>query len=345
MFNIIESKKWLFGISGAIILVGIISMAFRGFNLDVDFKGGTAIGINMGQDFETSEITEIITQTIGIKPSTVQKAGDSGHEVVIKMEELSSEQREAVYNAIAERYGLEAGQEEFEGDHVHGNELDIEGDDPELVQEIEDAQVHDDELNSPEDYNEETGRKYSGAALLYSDNFSATVGKELQRSAIWASVIAVILMLAYISFRFKFTFGVAAIIALVHDVLVMLTAYTLLWIPINMSFVAAILTILGYSINATIVIFDRVRENIKSSKKPDYAEIANRSVWQTMSRSINTSITTLLTITALYVVGVESIKDFALPLMVGIIAGAYSSMFISAPVWVMLNSKKVKAKK
>lgn len=163
---------------------------------------------------------------------------------------------------------------------------------------------------------------------------SPTVGKEMQTSALLAVIIAVALMLVYISVRFEFLSGCAAVCALIHDVLIMLSFYSIFGIAINTTFIAAILTILGYSINATIVLFDRVRENQKLTRKETFSNIVNTSVWQTMLRSLNTSITTLATIIVLFFVGVDSIKEFSLPITVGVVAGFYSSVFLSGNIWV-----------
>ena len=163
---------------------------------------------------------------------------------------------------------------------------------------------------------------------------SPTVGKEMQTSAILAVIIVVALMLVYISLRFEFLSGCAAVVALIHDVLIMLGFYSMFQIPVNTTFIAAILTILGYSINATIVLFDRVRENQRLQRKELFVNTVNTSVWQTMTRSLNTSITTLITLIVLFFVGVDSIKEFALPITVGVVAGFYSSVFVSGNIWV-----------
>lgn len=162
---------------------------------------------------------------------------------------------------------------------------------------------------------------------------SPTVGKEMQTSALLAVIIAVALMLIYISLRFEFLSGCAAVVALVHDVLIMCGVYSIFQLPINTTFIAAILTILGYSINATIVLFDRVRENQKLTRKETFVNIVNTSVWQTMLRSLNTSLTTLATLIVLFFVGVDSIKEFALPITVGVVVGFYSSVFLSGNIW------------
>ncbi len=177
------------------------------------------------------------------------------------------------------------------------------------------------------------------AALIEQDKFGAKIGDEIRRDAIISVIIATIGILLYITFRFEFRFGISAIVALVHDVLIALTVYSLFRIPINSSFVAAMLTIVGYSINDTIVVFDRIRENLKSVNKKDYKALVNDSISQTLVRSINTSFTTLIAIVTLYVLGVEAIKDFALPLIVGVLAGTYSSIFIASPIWFMLKKE------
>lgn len=181
---------------------------------------------------------------------------------------------------------------------------------------------------------------YPYAELVESNDISGTVSKEMQQAALQATTIAGIAMLLYISVRFRdIRAGGSAIIALLHDVLVVLAAYALFRIPVNNGFIAVLLTILGYSVNSTIVIFDRIRENKGNFKSYEMAERINKSIGQTLARSIHTSLTTLFTIGAIYVFGVPSIKEFALPMMIGIIAGAYSSICISGPIWFTLMPK------
>lgn len=176
--------------------------------------------------------------------------------------------------------------------------------------------------------------------FLRAEKFGPAIGAEIQNRALLAILISAVGMLIYITLRFEIYYGIAAIVALLHDVAILLSVYAILGISINSPFVAAILTILGYSINDTIVVFDRVRENMRSIKKNNFAEVANKSLSQTITRSINTSLTTLLTIVALYIFGVEQIREFALPLIAGILSGTYSSIFIASPVWVMIKERK-----
>lgn len=176
---------------------------------------------------------------------------------------------------------------------------------------------------------------------ITSQSISSTISGEMKRDAVSAVIVACIFMLLYIWFRFKdIRFASSAIIALVHDVLVVLTAYALIRISVGGTFIACMLTIVGYSVNDTIVIFDRIRENLHGTNKltPEtLEEIANRSLTQTMARSINTSITTLITVIVLYILGVASIREFALPLMIGLISGAYSSIFIATELWYIMK--------
>ncbi|NMA85566.1 MAG: protein translocase subunit SecF [Epulopiscium sp.] len=181
--------------------------------------------------------------------------------------------------------------------------------------------------------------------LLNFSSISPTVSGEMQVKALQALLLSSLAMLFYISFRFKdYRFGLSAVLALIHDILIMLTIYTVFRIPVNNSFIAAMLTIVGYSINDTIVIFDRLRENQPKMKKEPIEEIVNRSVNQTMRRSISTSFTTFVMIAVLYFLGVTSIKEFALPIMVGILAGTYSSIFIASPLWYTLKKYEEKKK-
>lgn len=184
----------------------------------------------------------------------------------------------------------------------------------------------------------------NGAKVSSMTNISPKIGAELWQSALTSIAIVAILMLIYITFRFEVLSGVSAVIALLHDMLVMISFYTIFRIPVNTSFIAAILTILGYSINATIVIFDRIRENTRFAKKVPFADIVNKSIWQTIARSTNTSLTTLFTLVVLYIIGVPSIKEFALPLIIGVVCGTYSSVFLAGQFWVLFKGDKKGAK-
>ncbi len=293
--KIVENKLKYFAVSAIVIIAGIAAMVLNAsngkgaFNYDVEFTGGTAMSVHIGQEFENSDIEQIVKDVTGQKSPQIQKTGD-GTEVSIKIQSVDSETRTEVFNAIKDKYSL------------------------------------------------------TDADLLSSMDISGTVSGEMQQKAIMAVVVACICMLIYISIRFKdLRAGASAILTLLHDCIVVIAFYAILRIPLNNSFIAALLTILGYSINATIVIFDRVRENKGRMTKAKANEVIDSSVKQTLARSINTSVTTLLTIGAVYILGVTSVKQFALPIIIGIISGAYSSICLAGSIWYMLlpaNKKK-----
>ena len=287
----------LFGVISVLLvaagLIGLLLLPFgvRLFHFDIDFVGGTTMQYELHTPVDaavTADIASIAQEVTGQTPSSVTKAGDAGTQVVIKMLELDSQSREAVFQAVADRYAL-----------------------------------------APEDQ-------------IRSDYVSASVGADLAGKALLASGIAVALILLYIAIRFTFKSGLAAVLALVHDLLVMLSVYVIFRIPFNMNFIAAALTIFGYSINATIVVFDRIRENqkLEENRRLSFAQVVDKSIWQTMSRSVNTTVTTLLVMVMLLLFGVSSIRNFAIPICVGVLCGCYSSVCLSGPLWNLLQGKK-----
>ncbi|AOT72823.1 protein translocase subunit SecF [Geosporobacter ferrireducens] len=274
-----KTKLW-FGLSIAIIAIGLIMGMMNGLNMGIDFTGGTMMQFNLGQEVKVDEIKDVIADFA--LDADIIHAGQAKNEIIIKTKaDLNNDQRQEIFNAFKERYNLE-----------------------------------------DEDF-------------LQAEQFGPAIGEEIRNRALLSIAIAALGMLAYITFRFEFKFGVAAIIALLHDIFIVLSVYAIFRIPVNSSFVAAILTIVGYSINDTIVVFDRIRENVKFMKKATFEEIADLSINQTIVRSINTSFTTLLSIIMLYILGVDAIRQFALPLIAGIATGTYSSIFIASPVWTL----------
>ncbi len=294
MLNVIKSKTICFAVSIAIIVAGIVCYFVNdGFNLDIDFTGGTTITVDMqGKEYAVSDVEALIDDTLGYPASSVQNSDGS---VIISISTpktvndnaaLSTDDRVKLFNAIKDKYSL------------------------------------------------------TEEALTDYDSIDATIGDELKSSAILSCVIALILMLCYISVRFEFFSGIAAVLSLLHNVLVLLSVYAIFQLNINTTFIAAILTIVGYSINDTIVTFDRIREINRKVRKTPFDVIVNKGVNETVVRSINTSVTTLLTIVLLYIVGVESIKEFAFPIIIGIIVGTYSSIFIASPIWELFKGNK-----
>ncbi len=290
--NISKKYKLWFGISIAVILVGLAFMLTTGLNLGIDFVGGTMMQINMGKVVEVPEIRKCI-EKYELSPEIVH-AGSQKHEIIVKTKKsLSNDDRIKIFTSIKETFGLEQ------------------------------------------------------SAFIGANNIGPSIGKEIRSKALIAIIIASVGMFLYIIFRFELMYGISSIIALMHDVLVLLAVYAIFRVPVNSSFIAAVLTVVGYSINDTIVVFDRVRENVhKMNPKTSYFDIADMSLSQTITRSINTSLTTLLVIGSLFVFGVISIKALAFPLMMGIIVGTYSSIFIASPLWALLRTaKKNKNKK
>lgn len=297
------SKRYVFFIISVIVIVagfigeGVNSAGGKGaFNYSLEFVGGTSTTVDLGKNYELSqidsEIVPLINDSLGTAEVQVQKIADST-QVIFKTRNLDLAEREKFAQVFKDNYSVE-----------------------------EDA-------------------------ISY-QNVSETISKEMTSDAIWAVAIAVVLMLIYIWFRFSdFKFATSAIIALLHDILVVITCYALVRISVGSTFIAVMLTILGYSINDTIVTFDRIRENLKSKVRvtqSELAEIANKSITQTLSRSINTSITTFVMVLLLYILGVASIKEFALPLMVGVVSGTYSSICIATELWFEMKIRQKSAK-
>lgn len=187
--------------------------------------------------------------------------------------------------------------------------------------------------------------KLEDSAMISSSQFGPSVGKEIKNRAWLSIILSSIFMMIYVTVRFEWRFGVSAILALFHDVLILISFYAIFRIPVNSAFIAAILTVLGYSINDTIVVFDRIRDTLKYAKTTNYEKIANDSINQTLGRTINTSLTTIVVIIALAIFGASSVKELAIPLLVGISTGTYSSICIASPIWVSLKKSQKAALK
>ncbi len=186
--------------------------------------------------------------------------------------------------------------------------------------------------------------------ILRVDNVGAVIGKELTREAFLALLIAAVGMVIYITLRFEFKFSLAAILALLHDAFIIVAIFSIFRIEVNSPFIAAILTIIGYSINDTIIIFDRIRENRKIRRQKPLTEVVNESINETLTRTIGTSLTTLCVLVSLFIafnyfIGGMDLKAFALALLIGVVTGTYSSVFIAGPLWVSWQNKGLKGEK
>lgn len=286
-FHFIKNKKITYIIIAIVFMIGIGSFIVRGFNLDIDFSGGSELDINLGVEVTPevcSQVNDIIASNIGSNyVSSTTASSTDNHIAIIRTgtSVLSIDQQQKL------------------------NEC--------LLGAFPDADFED--------------VKY--------DSISPIIGDSLKKTAVLAVVIAVILMLIYIWVRFQLVSGLSAIVCLVHDLFVMLILYSLFQIPVNSNIIAALLTILGYSINASIIVFDRVRENKKKfGDGKSFEDTVDVSIHQTLARSINTSLTTFLTIGMVYIFGVDSIRVFALPIIVGLCAGFFSSVFLAGLMWV-----------
>ena len=285
MVKLVEKKKIWFSISIAIIAVGIFFMATKGLNIGIDFKGGSKVVLELGNDFDKQEVDDIVKSKIGdAVTNTVDET-----QYQIKSTDLNSETLSELVDELKEKYSLE------------------------------------DEI------------------LVSQDEIGASIGKDLTEKSLTDLGIAFVAMLIYIAIRFEVKSGLVALVALMHDVLITFSIYAIFDLTINSPFIAAILTIVGYSINATIVIFDRIRENEKKTRRKSSTEIANLSINQTMKRSIYTTITTLFTIVSVYIF-VPSVREFAFPIIVGIISGGYSSVLIAPSLWDVIKSRKKSSK-
>ena len=296
-FNASKYTKYFLAFSLTFLLIGIILFCIVGFNLGMDFTGGSNYEVAVG------EISE--TEYAELKNNLGQ---------VVANENVS-------YSISTKNSGAD------------------------MVMEIK-CQTQDPALQETIYQNLSNATTYTVTSTGFQ---GATTTGEVLTNAFIAIFLAMIAMLVYIAIRFELISGVAALVALLHDVLMMCAFVVLFRIEVNASFVAALITILGYSINNTIIIFDRIRENMKM---PDLQrntpnEIANLSVRQTLRRTINTSITTILAIFLLTVIGVPSMSEFVLPIFIGLIVGTYSSIFISPQLWsyLMTRSKKLDKKR
>jgi preprotein translocase SecF subunit len=304
-FHFINNKKITLIIVGVVLLVGILSFVIRGFNLDIDFVGGYELTVDLGET-ATQKTADDVT-------ALIRDDKELGKDFVSKVTYSETNIKVESKNAMT------AEQQEH------------------LVEKL--------------------CEKYPNASTeVQVTNISPVIGTKTMTTALITVAVAAILMLVYIAFRFELASGVASVICLLHDLFVMLVVYSLLQIPISSSVIAAFLTILGYSINATIVVFDRIRENRRKDDKSPFGDVVNTSIHETMGRSVNTTITTLLTIGAIFVAcaaaviifptsNLDTLRDFAGTLIVGIFAGLFSSVFLSGMIWNALSGLGKKANK
>jgi SecD/SecF fusion protein len=293
-----QSAKWLqidfmrrrylwFAISGVIIVIGAASLATKGLNLGIDFKGGTQVTFKTPKPVSLTDV-RAQAKDIGQNDAVIQGRGktfgsDSYENFQMRMKSLSRANQNKLGQDLVSRF-----------------------------------QAKNSEIQ----------------------NVSSSFGRQIARSAIVAIIVSLLLIVLYIAVRFDLKFALPVIVALLHDIVITVGVYSLTGREVSNSTVAAVLTVLGYSIYDTIIIFDRIRENIPLMRRSSFATIANVSLWETIRRSLATTFITLLPIGALLIFGGATLKDFAFALMVGIVSGAYSSIFIAAPLLTMLKERE-----
>ncbi len=283
--DFIGKRNWWFGLSGAIILAGIIALSVSGLNLGIDFTGGSVATFKTSQAYPTSKIAAFMTSQ-GYPDAVPQGVGKA-----------------------------------VNGEYTHWqvrSKLPLKNTSRFLTSAKADLGA-------------------SGGGI---QSVSGTFGHQIAVDAIWGIIVSLLLITIYITIRFDLKFAIPVILAMIHDILITIGVYALVGKEVTVATVAAVLTVLGYSIYDTIIIFDRVRENVPLMRRSPFAQIANVSVWETIRRSLATTFITLLPIICLYILGGATLQDFAFALIVGVISGAYSSIFIAAPILTMWKERE-----
>lgn len=317
MVNLYAKRNYFFILSAVIILTGLVFYLLYGFKLDIQFEGGTVIEMRANKDTFTetntqqvqSDIAALVQETIK-KPANVQKS--TAYDV---------SQGNSSYDIIKISIGSQ--------DTLSNAEIGS----------VKDAVI----------------KKYNldaATAVISEESVEPFIGKEIMQNGVRAILIAFVLIILYVAWRFKamsgFSAGVFAIVGVLHDVLIMISVYAIFQIPLNESFIAAMLTVVGYSMNDTVIIYDRIRENSRLLRKVPLPELVNQSIIQTLNRSINTVVTSLIAIITVYIFskvnGIYSMEEFSFPLIVGIATGCYSSIFIASPLYVMWKESQRKHK-
>lgn len=288
MFSIVKNYKIFFSITIIFLLIGIGSMFVRGFNLGIDFTGGSLMDLSFNKPVTVAQVRDVLKEH-KLGNSIIQLEGVDGAQssqgVLIRTVVIDDDQRRAVMEDLKADLG------DFQ------------------IQRVEQV--------------------------------GATIGEELIEQAVMAIVLSWILMVGYITMRFEFKFAIAAIIALIIDVMVTLSYFSLFQMELDSSFVAALLTVVGYSINGTIVIFDRIRENLKIHRRSEsLSDMIDHSIWQTMARTCYTVGTSLFAVVAIFIWGGDTIRNFSFAMLVGFASGAYTSIFLAGPLWLFLRGKK-----
>ncbi len=363
----IDFMKYKFvalALSGILITIGIINMTVvKGINYGIDFAGGTMVRLIFANEVPISEVRGALRDA-GIENNKIQKLGDTGREFIIRtmqdieLIEQDMESHEIIGRMVVnslrgedEKRALEEGTIDLNSIAQTNLAVLLETPFPEkggdIAEKIINFRNHPDQMGIIRDYSQletiegistevinylKKNALLSRLSVLSKESVGPQVGEDLRRKATLATIWALIGMLIYIGIRFKYAYGVAAILTLAHDVLVTLGIFSLTNRELNLPVIAAIMTLVGYSLNDTIVIFDRVRDNLKLLRKRKFVDLLNISINQTLSRTIITSGTTFLTVFTLFLLGGEVINDFAFTMMIGVVIGTYSSIYQSCSI-------------
>ncbi len=361
-FNFMKYKLFAFGLSGIIIIGGIINITKgKGLNYGIDFAGGSLVRVMLKNEIPIDEVRKLLSE-VGLEKSRIQEIGASKREYLIrslqileKSQEEEIEAHEIIGNKVIEALRLQEDRATLERGLKDLNTIDereltliLEASFPEeasaIAQNILSFRISEGIIQDYAQLQQERGisqeiidtleeKTFLGSlAVLSKETVGPQVGHDLRRKATQAVIWALIGMLIYIGVRFKLAYGVAAILTLAHDVLITLGIFSLTNREINLPVIAAMLTIVGYSLNDTIVIFVRVRDNLRILRKHDFERILDTSINQTLSRTVITSGTTFLTVLALFLFGGEVINDFAFTMIIGVVTGTYSSIYQSCPL-------------
>lgn len=364
-FEFMKFKFIAFSFSGILILLGILNITMgKGLNYGIDFAGGTLVRLMFKEPIPIFEVRQSLGNA-GLGNSRIQELGKTQKEYLIRTMQASEEveqeleAHEIIGNKVIEalrgteeKSALDQGKKELNSIDETELALILESSFPEEAQNIaqkilyfrvsegiiKDFSQLEQTGIKPEVISYLKGRTFLGnLTVLSKETVGPQVGHDLRRKATQATIWALIGMLIYIGIRFKFAYGVSAILTLAHDVLVTLGIFSLTNREINLPVIAAILTIVGYSLNDTIVVFDRVRDNLKILRRQEFQDILDTSINQTLSRTVITSGTTFLTVFALFLFGGEVINDFAFTMMIGVVIGTYSSIYQSCPLLLFWN--------
>lgn len=310
--RIIGKRKIWYACSLLIILAGLVSFFVQGFNFGIDFTGGSYLQLTF---YEEGAVTDGDAAAAGETAVAAGETADTGavEGIKVSMEALRNVVNEHVSHTPTIQYDQTNSAYIIRTDINEKEEVDA------LVSAIE--------------------TEIGPFAVDRNEVIGPTIGRELTQKAIFALAIASVLMLIYITIRFQVFFGIASIITLVHDALIVLAVFTIFQLEITSSFVAAILTVIGYSINATIIVFDRVRENRPNYKQSDLQLLLDHSISQTFARCVNTTLTVLMTLFALLIFGGDTTKIFVLAMIIGTTAGLYSSICLSGSLYHDLVSR------